>query len=107
MRTQAEFCISFDNEIEEIVMNTPNNSLSKSKVRIILNDSIQTGILSVRERCEGSVLYDIKNDKIKIKSKSCIAVGRDWNEDVWKKNKDIFFPTNRLNELMDKAYTRK
>jgi hypothetical protein len=95
MRKQCDFSIGFDNEIEEISM-YPNNHLSKKMIENILNDCIDDNTLPVCERCEGSVHYETKGDRIVIRSKSCVEVGEDWNKDKWSKNDDIDFPTNRI-----------
>ena len=62
----------------------------------MLNDCVNDGSLPVHERCEGSVSYDERDDKILIESKSCINIGVDWDNDEWEDNDDINFPPDRL-----------
>lgn len=95
MKTQCEFTIGFDNQIEDIEM-YPNNHLSKKMIRNMLNDCVEDNSLPVCEKCEGTVEYNSKSNEVTIKSKSCTEVGEDWNKDKWSKNDDINFPYGRI-----------
>lgn len=95
MRKQCDFSISFDGEIEEIIM-SKNFHFSKRIIQKILSDLIEDGTLFIGERCEGVVKYQQSDDRILVESTSCVSVGQDWNSDVWEKNEVIQYPYDRL-----------
>lgn len=95
MKHQCDFSIGFDREIEDISM-YPDNHLSKKMCENMLNDSVSDNSLFVGERCEGTISYDVRNNRVVISSKSCTEVGEDWDSDNWNENNDIIFPNDRI-----------
>ncbi len=78
MEIISDFSIEYDNDVD---VSLYDNNFDEDDIKGFLEKVIYDKLITVGERCEGSISVD--HDTINIEYRWCSDLGENWNDDIW------------------------